>query len=125
MRPQRLTEPRLLRPVHLPQRGAADAVDPAALGDLVACSGGDVADRARAALTPLLAHGALVRGPPASPRFPVQIAAPRGPREGRAAIEWMRMADGTAPEGTAARLPLAKLETGGLDVAGWVATSGR
>src|SRR5262249_57135108 len=103
---------------------AAEAVDPGALGDLAACSGGDVAERARAVLSPLLAHDALILVTPASPGFPVQIAAPRGLREGLAAIEWMRMVDGTAPEGTAARLPLAKLDTR-LDVAGWVATSGR
>jgi len=117
-------EPRLLRPVHLPPRSAADAVDPGALGDLVAAAGGDVAERARAALTPLLPHDALILVTPASPGFPVQIAAPRGLREGLAAIEWMRMVDGTAPDGTAARLPLSKLDVG-LDVAGWVATSGR
>src|SRR5262245_49025886 len=120
----RLPEPRLLRAVHLPAGSDSDSVDPGALGDLVACAGGDVADKARAALTPLLPHDALILVTPASPGFPVQISAPRGLREGLAAIEWMRMVDGTAPDGTAARLPLTKLDLG-LDVAGWVATSGR
>ena len=121
-------EGRVLRPVRTPPPAsgpAGDTLDPGALADLIAASGDDVAARARAALAPLLPHDALVLVTPASPGFPVQIAAPRGLREGLSAIEWDRMVDGdTAEEGTAARLVLSKLSSG-LDVAGWVATTGR
>jgi DNA-binding CsgD family transcriptional regulator len=100
-------------------------MDPGALADLVAASGIDVAATARAALASLLPHDALVLVTPASAGFPVQIAAPRGLREGLAAIDWRRMVDcGAASEGTAARLPLSELD-GELELAGWVATSGR
>jgi DNA-binding CsgD family transcriptional regulator len=118
---------RVLRPVHAPPPIPADGetLDPGALADLVAAPGADVADRARAALAPVLGHDALVLVTPESAGFPVQIAASRGLREGLTAIEWSRVVDtGTAPEGSAARLRLAELD-GGLDLAGWVATSGR
>jgi DNA-binding CsgD family transcriptional regulator len=117
-------ERRALYPVPPAAGPDEETMDPGTLADLVAASGVDVAPRARAALTPLLPHDALVLVTPASGGFPVQIAAPRGLREGLAAIDWRRMVAGeTAAEGTAARLPLAKLE-GGLEVAGWMATSG-
>jgi DNA-binding CsgD family transcriptional regulator len=120
-------EGRALRSVRaLPPAAApgGEVVDPGALADLVAASGVDVAARARTALAPLLPHDALIVVTPASAGFPVQIAAPRGLREGLAAIDWRRMVDGgAAGEGTAARLPLSQLE-GGLELAGWVATSG-
>jgi DNA-binding CsgD family transcriptional regulator len=126
LRPAR--ERRALHPVQTVPRAAGpseEVVDPGALADLVAASGIDVAARARAALGPLLPHDALVLVTPASAGFPVQIAAPRGLRESLAAIDWRRLVDGgTAAEGTAVRLPLTELECG-LDVAGWVATSGR
>ena len=121
-------EVRALYSVHTPPAPSGPGgqkVDPGALADLVAASGVDVATRARAALAPLLPLDALVLVTPASGGFPVQIAAPRGLREGLAAIDWRRMVDtGATADGTAARLPLPKLEYG-LDVAGWVATSGR
>jgi DNA-binding CsgD family transcriptional regulator len=117
-------ERRALYPVPPAAGPDGETMDPGTLADLVAASGVDVAPRARAALTPLLPHDALVLVTPASGGFPVQIAAPRGLREGLAAIDWRRMVAGeTAAEGTAARLPLSKLE-GGLEVAGWMATSG-
>jgi DNA-binding CsgD family transcriptional regulator len=126
----RLTAPRgrALYPVDaLPPAAEphGESLDPGALADLVAASGVDVAPLARAALSPLLSHDALVLVTPTSGGFPVQIAAPRGLREGLAAIDWRRMVDGgTAAEGTAARLALAELD-GGLELAGWVATSAR
>ena len=117
-------EMRLLRSVH-PPAPQGDGLDPGALADLVAAPGMDVAGRARAALSPLLAHDALVLVTPASSGFPVQIAAPRGLRVGLAAIEWGRMTGGaTTAEGTVARLPLPPIECG-LDLAAWVAVSGR
>jgi DNA-binding NarL/FixJ family response regulator len=100
-------------------------VDPGAIADLVAASGVDVAVRARAALAPLAGFDALVLVTPVSGGFPVQIAAPRGLRDGLAAVDWRRLVDaGVGVEGSAVRLGLSRLE-GGLDVAGWVATSGR
>jgi DNA-binding CsgD family transcriptional regulator len=126
LRPAR--QRRALHPVHALRSAAGpsgEVMDPGALADLVAASGIDVAARARAALAPLLPHDALVLVTPASAGFPVQIAAPRGLREGLAAIDWRRMVDGgAASEGTATRLPLSELECG-LEVAGWAATSGR
>jgi DNA-binding CsgD family transcriptional regulator/signal transduction histidine kinase len=102
-----------------------DALDPGALADLVAASSVDVAARARVALAPLLPHDALVVVTPASAGFPVQIAAPRNLREGLAAIDWRSLADaGPTAEGTAARLPVPKLDCK-LELAGWVATSAR
>src|ERR1700748_2454801 len=91
-------ENRGLRPVHTtpPSTAAGEAIAPGALADLVAAPGAEGAARARAALPPLLAHDARVLVTPASPAFPVQIAAPRGLREGLAIIEWSRMADGGA-----------------------------
>jgi DNA-binding CsgD family transcriptional regulator len=103
----------------------AKSVDPGALADLVAASGVDAAAGARAALAPMLAHDALVLVTPASAGFPVQIAAPRGLREGLAAIDWRGLVDGgVAADGSAARLALPELESG-LELAGWIATSGR
>src|SRR4051812_9196372 len=107
-----------------PLVGPAGEPDPGALADLIASPGVDVASRARTALSPLPPHDALVLVTPASAGFPVQIAAPRGLREGLSGIDWRRMVEGgSTAEGTASRLPLAELE-GELQLAGWVATSG-
>jgi DNA-binding CsgD family transcriptional regulator len=127
------TRPRLPAPERRPLRAVQalppaagpreEALDLGAVADVVAAPGVDVAARARVALAPLLAHDALVVVTPASAGFPVQIAAPRGLREGLAAIDWRQMVDAGAPaEGTTARLPVSKLD-GDVDVAGWVATS--
>jgi DNA-binding CsgD family transcriptional regulator len=126
-RPLPAREGRALRSVHVspPAFSRSEAVDPGALADLVAAPGPDVAERARAALAPVLAHDALVLVTPASPGFPVQIAASRGLREGLASIAWGRLVDtGTVADGTAARLPLSKLDCS-LDLAGWIASSGK
>jgi DNA-binding CsgD family transcriptional regulator len=99
-------------------------LDPEAIGELLCAPGALVAQRARAVLAPLLPHDALVLVTPASAGFPVQIAASRGLREGLAAIGWCRLVK-AAPraEGAVARLQLTQLD-GGLQLAGWVATSG-
>jgi DNA-binding CsgD family transcriptional regulator len=119
----------VLRSVSAPHRLAGMArheiVDVGALAALVTASDVDVAARAREALAPLLAHDALVLVTPASGGLPVQIAGPRGLREGLAAIDWRRtVEDRTAPDGTAVRMMLSNLEDG-LELAGWCATSGR
>jgi DNA-binding CsgD family transcriptional regulator len=103
----------------------SDAIAPCALGDLVVAPAAEVATRARAVLAPLLAHDALVVVTPASPSFPVHIAAPRGLREGLAVVDWVRMVDAAAvADGAVARIPVGKLE-GALDLACWAARSGR
>jgi len=113
-----------LRSVHAPEP-SGDGLDPGALADLVAASGTDVGERARAALGRVLAHDALVLVTPNSSGFPVQIAASRGLRTGLASIDWGRIAGrATTAEGTVARLVLPPLDAG-LELAGWVAVSGR
>jgi DNA-binding CsgD family transcriptional regulator len=103
-----------------------DSTDLGALAALVTASAVDVADRARAALAPLLAHDALVLVAPSAAELPVQIAGPRGLSEGLTAIDWRRaVEDGVVPpDGSATRLRLGGLDCG-LELAGWTATTGR
>ena len=114
----------VLRPVPAPRARASRPLALGALAELVASPGAEVAERARAALTPLLAHDALVLVTPDSSGFPVQIAAARSLRNGLTAIEWSRVVEGaaTAP-GTVARLQLPQLDSG-LQLTGWVAATG-
>jgi DNA-binding CsgD family transcriptional regulator len=99
-------------------------MDPGALAALMTASGVDVAARARAALTPLLRHDALVLVTSSSAGLPVRIAGPRGLREGLAAVDWRRAVEhGAAADGSATRLKLPDLG-GGLELAGWAANSG-
>jgi DNA-binding CsgD family transcriptional regulator len=96
-----------------------------AIADLVAAPGDEVAERARAALDPVLPHDALVLVTPSSPGFPVQIAASRGLRERLAGVAWDTLVaepDGTVTDGGTARLTLPHV-IGGLRVAGWMARS--
>lgn len=118
----------VLRPVEalsaIPALGS-DSVDLGALADLATASAVDAADRARAALAPLLEHDALVLVTPAAAELPVLIAGPRGLTDGLSAIDWRcAVEDRVAPEGSAVRLRLPDLDCG-LDAAGWAATSGR
>jgi DNA-binding CsgD family transcriptional regulator len=103
-----------------------DSTDLSALAALVTASAVDVADRARAALAPLLAHDALVLVTPSAAELPVQIAGPRGLSEGLTAVDWRRAVedDAVPPDGAATRLRLGSLDCG-LEVAGWTATTGR
>jgi DNA-binding CsgD family transcriptional regulator len=115
-----------LRPVDAPAPADGDeaaAPDPGALSDLVAASAIEVADRARAALAPLLAHDALVLVAPAAD-LPVQIAATRELRAQLSAIDWRHaLEDGVAAEGSGARLRVTGPDRE-LEIAGWQATSG-
>jgi DNA-binding CsgD family transcriptional regulator/signal transduction histidine kinase len=96
-------------------------VDVPALADLVAASGLEVADRAQAALAPVLPHDALVLVTPGGPGVPVQIAASTELRDRLAAFDWSSLVDAELPaEGGAARLVLPDL-SGGLRLAGWIA----
>jgi DNA-binding CsgD family transcriptional regulator len=117
---------RVLRPVPPLLREPADAgsADLVALADLMASPAAEVADRARAALAPVLPHDALVLVTPTSSSFPVQISAARGLREGLAAIQWYRTLDGaSSAQDTVSRLQLPALDSTNRDLAGWVATS--
>jgi DNA-binding CsgD family transcriptional regulator/signal transduction histidine kinase len=104
----------------------SDALELEAIADLVAASGDEMADQARAALEPVLAHDALVLVTPSSPGFPVRIAASRGLRERLAGVAWDTLVgepDATAPADGAVRMILPDL-IGGLRVVGFVASSG-
>jgi DNA-binding NarL/FixJ family response regulator len=116
----------VLRTVPSPvPRDRDGALDPGALADLVTASTGGVATQARAALTSLVPHDALIFVTPVSAGAPVQIAAATTLREPLAAIEWSRIvADaGPAPEGTAERVVVPDL-VDGLTTAAWSATTG-
>jgi DNA-binding CsgD family transcriptional regulator len=114
----------VLRPVPAPLPDASRPLALGALAELVASPGAEVAERARAALAPLLAHDALVLVTPDSSGFPVQIAAARSLRNGLTAIEWSRLVEGAAiAPGAAARLQLPQLDSG-LQLTGWVAATG-
>ena len=108
-----------------PERGDDGVLDTAALADLVAAVSGGVAERARAALMPLLPHDALVLVTPASAGAPVQIAAAASLRDPLAAVEWSRIvaSAGSAAEGTAERVAVDAL-LDGLTTAAWSATTG-
>jgi DNA-binding CsgD family transcriptional regulator len=111
-----------LRPEHAIPPGT---IDLAAIADLVAAAGDEVADRARAALDPVLAHDALVLVTPRSATFPVQIAASRGLRERLAGVSWDTLIgepQGTVPQDGAVRLTLPDV-VGGLRTVGWLASS--
>lgn len=103
-----------------------DSTNLGALAALMTASAVDVVDRARAALTPVLPHDALVLVAPAAAELPVQISGPRGLSEGLSAIDWRRaVEDGVVPpDGEASRLRLPRLDCG-LELAGWIATTGR
>jgi DNA-binding CsgD family transcriptional regulator len=115
-----------LRSVPSPVRERRDGtLDLSALADLVTAATSAVAEQARAVLTPVLPHDALILVTPASAGAPVQISAASSLREPLAAIEWSRIvADaGAAPEGTAERVVVPDV-VDGLPTAGWSATTG-
>ena len=116
--------PPLLRSVPAPVPDAGRPLSLSALAELVASPGAEVAERARAALSSLLAHDALILVTPISSGFPVKIAASRGLRDGLTAVEWFRLVEGaaTAP-GTVARLQLPSLDSD-LQLTGWIAATG-
>lgn len=99
-------------------------VDDEALAELMTAPADAIADRARRVLQPVLPHTALVLVSPESLTFPVQIAAPQGPRQRLAAVDWTEVADVDLPlESDVARLELPAV-LGGLRVSGWLARSG-
>ena len=70
---------------------ALDGVALPRLADLVCASTDQMADRARAALAPVLPHQALVIVTPHADGLPVRIAAPSELRERLGAIDWVKV----------------------------------
>jgi DNA-binding CsgD family transcriptional regulator/signal transduction histidine kinase len=118
----------VLRPVPLTdrQRGPETGgwLDLSRLADLVSAPSTGVAELARAALLPVIAHDALILVTSVSAGTPVQIAAAPSLRDSLAAVEWSRIvgAGGQAPEGQAVRIPLHPA-VDGLNTAVWSATT--
>ena len=103
------------------ERRAGPEVDFGALADLVSAPSSEVADRAHAALAPVLAHDALVLVAPNAPGLPVQIAAPPELHGRLASFDWSMLVHAELPQpGGAARLALPDL-SGGVRLGGWIA----
>jgi DNA-binding CsgD family transcriptional regulator len=82
-----------------------------------------MADRARDALAPALAHQAVVIVAPANDSLPVRIAAPSELRERLAAIDWPTIVGGAIPSEDGAARFVVPDAIAGLRAAGWVASS--
>ena len=93
------------------------------LADLVCASAEEMAERARAALAPVLPHHALVIVSPSADGLPVRIAASAGFQERLAAIDWSRIAATWQPYEEGARRVTVPDAISGLRAAGWVASS--
>jgi DNA-binding CsgD family transcriptional regulator/signal transduction histidine kinase len=120
MTPATAPAPRL-RLVERPASPPSLDIDARGLADLVAATGFEVAERAQAALAPVLPHDALVLVTPGAPGIPVQIAAPAELRERLAAFDWPALVEDELPGVSgAARLVLPDV-SGGLRLAGWIA----
>jgi DNA-binding CsgD family transcriptional regulator/signal transduction histidine kinase len=100
-----------------------DPVDLTALAELVAATTAQVAERARGALAPVLAHQALVIVDPANDSLPVRIAAPSELRERLAAIDWSGIVGSAIPSEDGASRFVVPDAIAGLRAAGWVASS--
>jgi DNA-binding CsgD family transcriptional regulator len=111
-------------PSPVPERREV-SVTPALLADLVTAPTASMAEKARAALTPVVPHDALILVTPASAAAPVQIAAAPTLRAPLAAIEWSRIVAGArvAREGTIERVLVPDI-IDGLVTTAWSATSG-
>jgi DNA-binding CsgD family transcriptional regulator/signal transduction histidine kinase len=95
-----------------------------ALADLVCASTEEMADRARAAVAPVLRHDALVIVAPSADGLPVRIAAPSELQARLATVDWARMAATEQPFEEGARRFSVPDVIAGLRAAGWVARSG-
>jgi DNA-binding CsgD family transcriptional regulator len=94
-----------------------------ALADLVCASTEQMAERARAALAPVLPHDALVVVAPSADGLPVRIAAPGELQERLAAIDWLSIMATAATGEPGARRFAGPNVIAGLRAAGWVAAS--
>jgi DNA-binding CsgD family transcriptional regulator len=94
-----------------------------ALADLVCASTEETAERARAALAPVLRHDALVIVAPSADGLPVRIAAPPELLERLAVIDWPGIAASGQPYEEGARRVSVPDAIAGLRAAGWVAST--
>jgi DNA-binding CsgD family transcriptional regulator/signal transduction histidine kinase len=102
---------------------ALDRVALPPLADLVCASTDQMADRARAALAPVLPHQALVIVTPHADGLPVRIAAPSELHERLGAIDWLSIMATSQPVQEGARRFAVPDAIAGLRAAGWVASS--
>jgi DNA-binding CsgD family transcriptional regulator/signal transduction histidine kinase len=93
------------------------------LSDLVCASTEETAERARAALSPVLRHDALVIVAPSADGLPVRIAAPHELQERLATIDWPAIAASAQPYEEGARRFSVPDVIAGLRAAGWVAST--
>jgi DNA-binding CsgD family transcriptional regulator/signal transduction histidine kinase len=112
------------RPADAAQRHpAGDELAAGALADLVCAPRSELADRAQAALRPLVPHDALVLVSPGSTVSSVQVAAPPNLSERLAGAEWWKLYGKAQPaHGEACPLDLPDV-VGGLRIRGWVASA--
>jgi DNA-binding NarL/FixJ family response regulator len=102
---------------------ADEQLDNGALADLVCAPRSELAERARAALRPLIPHDALVLVTPGSPATPAQVAAPASLSERLAGAEWWKLCGRTPlAHGEVSPLDLPDV-VGGLRITGWVASA--
>jgi DNA-binding CsgD family transcriptional regulator/signal transduction histidine kinase len=94
-----------------------------ALVELVCASSEQMAERARAALAPILPHHALIIVTPTADGLPVRIAAAADQHERLAAIDWLSIMATAQPCEEGARRFAVPDTIAGLRVAGWVASS--
>ncbi|HEX4679820.1 MAG TPA: LuxR C-terminal-related transcriptional regulator [Gaiellaceae bacterium] len=100
---------------------AGEELDAGALAALVCAPRSELADRAQAALRPLVPHDALVLVTPGSSTSPVQVAAPPNLSERLAEAEWWKLCGNAQPaHGDVYPLDLPDV-VGGLRISGWVA----
>jgi DNA-binding CsgD family transcriptional regulator len=96
----------------------------AAVAELLTSTTDELAERARAAIAPVLAHEALVLVAPTAESLPVRIAAPTGLRRRLAAIDWLRLVAGEITSDERAGRVMVSDAIAGLRPAGWAASSG-
>jgi DNA-binding CsgD family transcriptional regulator len=103
---------------------AGDTSVLAAIAELATSTTEELAERAQAAIAPVLSHQALVLVAPHAESLPVRIAAPSELQQRLAAIDWCSLvADKLRSDDGATRVTVPDA-IGGLRPAGWAANSG-
>jgi DNA-binding CsgD family transcriptional regulator len=105
------------------QRGADQALL-VAVAELATSTTEELAERARAAIAPVLSHQALVLVAPGADSLPVRIAAPSELQRRLAAIDWLSLIGGAIRSDDGAARVTVSDAIAGLRPAGWVASSG-
>ena len=95
-----------------------------AVADLATATIEELAERARAAIAPVLPHQALVIVAPGTETLPVRIAAPAELQRRLAAVDWFSLVDGRIMSDDGAARVMVPDAIAGLRPAGWVASSG-